>query len=64
MSVDKIGWSIDVTNKNATHYYKDGVSLCKLAKVKFHMDKFHPEKDFSMILGFTCTKCHKILNKE
>ena len=62
MNIDKkIGWSIDITNKNATHYYIDGLSLCKKAKVKFHMDKFHPEKNFSMILGFTCSLCSKKL---
>ena len=55
----KIGWAIDITNKNATHYYIDGVSLCKKSNVKFHMDKFHPEKEFSMILGYTCSICYK-----
>jgi len=58
------GWSIDTTSGNATHYYKDGLSLCKKKKVKFHMDKFHPQKDFTQILGFTCKLCSKKLNED
>lgn len=63
MSVEKEGWSIDVTSKNVTHYYKDGISLCGRKRLLFHMDKFDKSKDYSQILGFNCELCLKKLNK-
>ncbi len=59
----KEGWSIDITSKKATHYYKDGVSLCKKANQKFFMDKFHKSSDYSQVLGSVCSLCQKKLDK-
>lgn len=59
----KEGWSIDVTNKKATHYYKDGVSLCGKEHQKFYMDKFDTSVDYTVLLGYTCSLCHKKLKK-
>lgn len=55
------GWSIDVTSSNVTHYYKDGISLCKRKKIKFYMDKFHKTNDYSQVLGYHCQICEKKL---
>lgn len=59
MSKEKEGWAIDVCSKNVTHYYKDGKSLCKRKLDKEYFDRYHKEKDFSVILGFVCTLCQK-----
>jgi len=52
----KEGWAIDVASRNHTHYYKDGKSLCnkKIAKDYF---KYTKTKEFTQVLGFTCTLC-------
>jgi len=60
----KEGWSIDITNKNATHYYREGISLCGKATQKFYMDKFEKSVDYSQVLGFSCRFCYKKLKKE
>ena len=60
----KEGWSIDVTNKKATHYYRNGVSLCGKETQKFYMDKFDKSPDYSQVLGYVCSFCHKKLKKE
>jgi hypothetical protein len=57
----KEGWSIDVTNKKATHYYKNGVSLCGKETQKFHLNNFDKSLDYSQVLGFVCSFCHKKL---
>ena len=57
------GWSIDITNKKATHYYKDGTSLCKKETQKFYMENFDKSVDYTQILGSVCTLCHKKLKK-
>jgi abortive infection bacteriophage resistance protein len=60
----KEGWSIDITNKCGTHYYRNGSSLCGKATQKFYMDKFDKSIDYSQVLGFTCRLCEKKLKKE
>ena len=60
---DKEGWSIDITSKKATHYYKDGVSLCKRKVVEFYMDNFDKDPDYSQVLGSVCQFCQKKLKK-
>lgn len=57
----KEGWGVDVTNKKATHYYKDGVSLCGKERQKFYMDKFDTRENYTMLLGYTCSLCQKKL---
>jgi hypothetical protein len=61
---DNEGWAIDICSKNVTHYYKDGVSLCKRKLAKDYFDRYHKEKDYSQVLGFVCTNCQKKLNKK
>jgi hypothetical protein len=60
--MEKEGWSIDITSSNVTHYYKDGVSLCKRKLLQFYMDKFDKSIDYSQILGKNCTNCYIKLN--
>jgi hypothetical protein len=60
----KEGWSIDVSSSNYTHYYRDGISLCKRKIVKPFMDKFHNEKDYSQVLGYVCSLCEKKLKQD
>jgi hypothetical protein len=55
----KEGWSVDVTNKRATHYYKEGVSLCGKDTQKFYMTKFDKSTDYTQILGSVCNLCEK-----
>ena len=55
------GWSIDVTRRSVTHYYKDGKSLCGRKLLEFHMDKFDKSTNYSQVLGYTCTLCYKKL---
>jgi hypothetical protein len=62
-NINKEGWSIDIGNKRATHYYKDGVSLCKKEHLKFYMDKFSKDPNFSQVLGKVCSICQKKLKK-
>jgi len=67
MSKDKQsneGWSIDITNKRATHYYKNGVSLCGKEIEKFYMDNFNKSIEYSQVLGFHCILCEKKLRKD
>ena len=61
--MEKEGWSIDITSSNVTHYYKDGVSLCKRKLLQFYMDKFDKSIDYSQILGKNCTNCYIKLKK-
>jgi len=51
----KEGWSIDITNKRATHYYKNGTSLCGKQRQKFYMDNFDKSIEYSQILGSVCS---------
>lgn len=60
----KEGWSIDITNKKATHYYRGGVSLCGKETQKFYMDNFDTNIDYTQILGSICSFCHRKLKKE
>lgn len=53
------GWAIDVTNKNHTHYYKDGKSLCGRALDKEFFNGYDNSDTFSGILGYTCSICEK-----
>jgi hypothetical protein len=64
MTEPKEGWSIDITSSRSTHYYRDGVSLCKKQTVKFHMDKFDADPEYTQILGNVCTLCQKKLKLE
>jgi len=64
MNNDKEGWAIDITNKKATHYYKDGVSLCKREAQKFFMYNFDKDKNYTQVLGSVCSLCQKKLNKK
>jgi hypothetical protein len=57
------GWAIDITSKNATHYYKNGISLCNKTTEKFYMSNFDKLKDYTQILGNVCSLCQKKLNK-
>jgi hypothetical protein len=57
------GWSVDVTNKKATHYYKDGKSLCGKELQKHHMNIFDKSIDYSQVLGYRCTICYNRLKK-
>jgi len=62
-SNNKKGWSIDITSKNVTHYYENGLSLCKRKEAQPFMNRFHDEKDYTQVLGSVCTICYKKLNK-
>jgi hypothetical protein len=59
----KEGWSIDITNKRATHYYRNGVSLCGKETQKFYMGNFDKSIEYSQILGSVCSLCEKKLKK-
>lgn len=63
MRQNEKGWSINITSKKATHYYKNGVSLCGKAQLQFFMDKLDDDINYSQVLGSVCSLCYKKLIK-
>jgi hypothetical protein len=53
------GWSLDITSSNHTHYYINGLSLCKRKRLKPFMKVFDKDKNYSQVLGFVCSICEK-----
>jgi len=54
------GWSVDITTRGRTHYYKNGVSLCNKVKLKFFMGIDSDEKG-SKWVGHCSICCKKQL---
>ena len=59
MSEIKEGWAVDITSSNATHYYKDGISLCKKKIAQPFFSNYDKDKDYSQVLGYVCSLCRK-----
>jgi hypothetical protein len=58
------GWSIDISSSNHTHYYRNGLSLCKRKILKPFMNVFDTDKNYSQVLGFICSICEKKIKEE
>jgi len=57
------GWALDITTKNTTHYYRDGISLCKKAKLKHFMKMYDKNYVGSFFTG-ECSICAKKIKQE